>query len=154
MILTSDWIKIKAENWYIDYSHKYKINQGVIIGGRWPSVEDDLWWKTTFGRRQPLVEKYLRWKMTFCGRRPFVGRQPSVDDDLSGRTILALFLVGFAALFIKGGLSCSAQKVCLAKTDRSTHITNNEKVIYFFWFEVSWLVCLYPKSSSDWKNSL
>ena len=39
-------------------------------------VEDDLQWKTIFGRRQPLVEDNLWWKMTFGGR------QPSVEDDL------------------------------------------------------------------------
>ena len=35
----------------IDCSHKYKINQGVTEGGRQPSVEDDLWWKTTLSGR-------------------------------------------------------------------------------------------------------
>ena len=49
MILTSDWIKIKAENWYIDYSHKYKIDQGVMVSERQPSMEDNLQWKMTFG---------------------------------------------------------------------------------------------------------
>ena len=57
-----------AEIWYVECSHKYKINQGVMVGGRRPLVEDDLWWKTTFGGRRPSVEDNLRWKMTFSGR--------------------------------------------------------------------------------------
>ena len=56
------------------------MNQGVMVGGRRPLVEDDLRWKTTsVGRRpleKPLVEDDLRWKMTFSGR------QPLVEDDL------------------------------------------------------------------------
>ena len=54
--------------------------QGVMIGGRGPSVEDDLQWKMTFIRRLPMVEDELWWKttsvegnlwwkMTFSGRR-------------------------------------------------------------------------------------
>ena len=38
----------EAEIWYVDCSHKYKINQGVMVGGRRSLGEDDLWWKTTF----------------------------------------------------------------------------------------------------------
>ena len=49
----------------IVYSHKYKINQGVMVGGRQPLVEDDFCWKTTFIGRQ-----LLGWKMTFDGRQP------------------------------------------------------------------------------------
>ena len=74
-------------------------------------MEDDLCWKTTFGRRQPLVEADLRWKMTFDGRRPSVeddlwlkttygGRQPSVEDDFWWKMILACCLVSFAAFFL------------------------------------------------------
>ena len=50
----------EAEIWYVDRSHKYKINQGVMVGGRRPLVEDDLWWKTTFDGRWPLMEDDLR----------------------------------------------------------------------------------------------
>ena len=45
-----------------------KINQGVMVGGRRPSMEENLWWKTTFGGRQPSVEDNLQWKRTFSGR--------------------------------------------------------------------------------------
>ena len=31
-----------AEIWYVDCSHKYKINHGVMVGGRRPSVERQL----------------------------------------------------------------------------------------------------------------
>ena len=88
-------------------------------------MEDDLWWKMTFGGRRPLVEDKLRFKTTFWGRQPLVednlcwkttfgGRQPSVKDDLwwkttcSGRRpsaeddlywILACCLLRFAAFF-------------------------------------------------------
>ena len=51
----------------VECSHKYKINQGVMVGGRQPLVEDNLLWKTTFGGRQPLVEDDLLWKTTFGG---------------------------------------------------------------------------------------
>ena len=68
------------------------------IGGRRPSMEDDLqWeddiqWETTFCGRQPSMEDDLRWKTTFGGRRPsveddlwwnttFGGRQAMVEDD-------------------------------------------------------------------------
>ena len=61
---------------YVDCSHKYKINQGVMLGGRHPSVEDDLRWKTTFGRRRPMVEDNLRRKTTFGERRLLVEDDP------------------------------------------------------------------------------
>ena len=35
------------------------------FSGRQPSVEDNLWWKTSFGGRHPLVEDDLWWKTTF-----------------------------------------------------------------------------------------
>ena len=60
----------KVGGWYVDCSHKYKINQGVMVDGRRPSVEDDLWWKTIFDGRRPSVEDDLRWKTAFGGRRP------------------------------------------------------------------------------------
>ena len=82
----------------------------VIVGGRRLSVEDNLWWKTTFGGRRPLVEDDLRWKTTFGGRQPLVEdtlwwkttysrRRPSVEDNFWGKTILACCLVRFAAFF-------------------------------------------------------
>ena len=43
-------------------------NQGVMVGGRQPLVEDDSRWKTISGGRRPLVEDNLHWKMTFGGR--------------------------------------------------------------------------------------
>ena len=46
----------EAEIWYVDCSHKYKMNQGVMVGGRRPLVEDNLKWKTTFVGRRLLVE--------------------------------------------------------------------------------------------------
>ena len=58
----------EAEIWCVDCSHKYKINQGVMVGGRQPLVEDNLRWKTTFVGRQPSVEDDLRWKATLDGR--------------------------------------------------------------------------------------
>ena len=58
----------RAEVWYVDCSHKYKMNQGVMVGGRRPLVEDDLQWKTTSVGRRPLVKEDLWWKTTFGGR--------------------------------------------------------------------------------------
>ena len=52
----------------------------LMVRGRWTSVKDDLWWKTTFGGRRPLGEGNLRWKTTFGGRRP------SMEDDLPWKT--------------------------------------------------------------------
>ena len=97
--------RYEAEIWYVDCSHKYKMNQGVMVGGRRPSVEDNLRWKTTFGGRQPSVEDDLGSKTTFCGtlcatskqgrKLRFCmltvitnisvmvgGRRPSVEDEL------------------------------------------------------------------------
>ena len=36
------------------------------------NIEENLWWKTTFGGRRALVEDDLRWKMTFGERQPLV----------------------------------------------------------------------------------
>ena len=49
------WLK-ESKIWYVDCSHKYKMNKGVMVGGRRPSVEDNLRWKTTFGKSHLLVE--------------------------------------------------------------------------------------------------
>ena len=89
--------KVGGKNLNVDCSHKYKINQGFMVGGRRPSVEEDLWWKTTFCGRRPLVENNLWWKTTFGGRRPFVkddfrwkmtfgGRRSWVEDNLGWKT--------------------------------------------------------------------
>ena len=69
------------------------MNQGVMVGGRRPWVEDDLWWKTPFGGRRSSVEDDLWWKKTYSGRRP------SVEENFWGKTILACCLVRFAAFF-------------------------------------------------------
>ena len=66
----------------------------TTFGGIQPAVEDDLWWKTTFGGRPPSEEDDLWWKTTFSGRRQ------SVEDVL--RWILACCLVCFAAFFTTG----------------------------------------------------
>ena len=84
-----------AEIWYVDCSHKYKMNQGVMVGRRQPLVEDnlwwktplledDIWWKTTLGGRRLSVEDDLQWKMTFGGRRP------TVEDDLRWKTTFSI----------------------------------------------------------------
>ena len=73
------------------------MNQGVMVGGRRPLVEDDLRWKTTSVGRRPLEEDDLWWKTTFGGRRllveddlrwktTFGGRRPMVEDDLWWKT--------------------------------------------------------------------
>ena len=65
--------------------------------GRWPLMEDDLWWKTTFYGRWPLSKDDLWGKMTFDGRQPlteddlwgkttFDGRRPLTEDDLWQKT--------------------------------------------------------------------
>ena len=66
-----------------------------ISGGRPPSMEDDLRWKTTFSGRRTSVEDTLRWKTTFGERRPSVednllwettygGRKPLVETTFGG----------------------------------------------------------------------
>ena len=65
-------------------------------GGRRPSVEDDLQWKTTLGGRGPWVEDDRRWKMTVSGR------QPSVEDSFWWKTILVCCQVCFAVLLYIG----------------------------------------------------
>ena len=84
----------EAEICYVDCSHIYKISPGVMIGGRRPSVEEDLRWKTTFGGRQRSVEDDLLWKTTF-GRRG-----PSED--------LAFCLLRFTAF-------CNSYPTCIYK---------------------------------------
>ena len=49
------FVCLEAEIWYVDCCHKYKIRQGVMVGGIQPLVEDDLWLKTTICGRQPSV---------------------------------------------------------------------------------------------------
>ena len=69
-----------------------------MVGGRRPSVEDDLRWKMTYVGRRPLVEDDLWWKTTFGGRRlsveddlrwkmTFGERWSSVEDNLWWKTI-------------------------------------------------------------------
>ena len=60
----------------------------ATFDGRWPSVEDNLWWKTTIGGRQPLLEDDLRWKTTFVGRRPLVEDDLRWKTTFSGRRLL------------------------------------------------------------------
>ena len=57
-----------------------------MIGGSWPSVEEDLRWKTTFGGRQRSVEDDLLWKTTFSGR------QPSLDPCILPNLLCSIFL--------------------------------------------------------------
>ena len=58
--------------------------RGPLVGGR-PLVDDKLWWMTTFGGRQPSVEEDLRWKTTFSGRRPLVEDNPRWKTTFGGR---------------------------------------------------------------------
>ena len=48
----------------------------MTFGGRQPLQEDDLWWKMKFGERRPLVEDDLRWKITFSDRQLLVEDDP------------------------------------------------------------------------------
>ena len=76
------------------------MNQGVMVGGRRPSVEDNLRWKMTSAGRGPLVEDDLQWKKTFGGRRPFLEDEMCLKTNFSGRCwILACCLLRFAAFF-------------------------------------------------------
>ena len=49
-----------------------KLKRRPSFDGRWPMMEDKLWWKTTFDGRHPLIEDNLWWKMTFDGRQPLM----------------------------------------------------------------------------------
>ena len=44
-------------------------------------VEDNRRWKTTIGGRRPSVEDNVQWNMTFL-ENYLSGRQPSVEDDI------------------------------------------------------------------------
>ena len=81
---------------------KYNLRWKTAFGkGRWPSVEDGLWWKTTYSGRQPSVEDGLRWKTTFVERRPsednlrlrttFSGRRPLLDPCMLPTRFAAFF---------------------------------------------------------------
>ena len=65
----------------------------TTFGGSRPLVEDDLWRKTSFGGRRPSVKDKVWWRITFGGRRPLVeddlrwqmtfgGRRPLMEDNL------------------------------------------------------------------------
>ena len=69
----------------------------MTFGGRRPQVEGDICQKMTFNERRPSVEDDLQWKMTFGERQPlmkdglqwktiFVGRRPMEEDDLWVKT--------------------------------------------------------------------
>ena len=56
-----------------------------MVGGRHPWVEDNLWWKITFGGRRPsveqtMVEDDLQWNNLWWNKT-FGRRRPSVEDD-------------------------------------------------------------------------
>ena len=51
-------------------------------------MEDDLYWKTTFGGRQPSVDDDFRWKTTFGGRRPLVEEDLRSKTTFGGRRLL------------------------------------------------------------------
>ena len=115
---------------------------GTTFGGRRPSAENDLCWKTTFCGRQLSVEDNLRWKTTFGGRFPLVedylqwttafdGRQPSVEDNLQlkitfgGRRPLVLTppldshsktepKLELLSDFSTGNRLCHCRKMCVA----------------------------------------
>ena len=55
------------------------------FNGRWPSMEDNLQWKTTFGGRRPSMEDDLQWKTTFNGRRPLMEDDLQVKTTFNGR---------------------------------------------------------------------
>ena len=66
----------------------------MTFGGRRPLVEDHFWWKTTFGGRQPLVEDDLWWKTAFGGKRLLVEDDPCMlPSPLCGIFICVLCLV-------------------------------------------------------------
>jgi len=56
--------KRKAELSYATLRTKTQKWKGTKRG-RWPSMEDNLWRKTTFDRRRPLTEDDFWWKTTF-----------------------------------------------------------------------------------------
>ena len=73
------------------------VPRGQLGGRRGPSMEDDLWRKTTFDGRHPLMEDDLWRKKTFDGRQPlteddlwrkttFDGRRPLKEDNLWQKT--------------------------------------------------------------------
>ena len=113
-----------------------------MVGGRRPSVEDDVRWKTTSVGRRPLVEEIfgwrppteegdLRWKTTFGGRRPkkednilcwkttYCGRGHLLEDDLwrtlhAAYSALGLFLGARVKLgSTPQGLKFWPQRSCL-----------------------------------------
>ena len=64
---------------------------------RWPLMEGDIWWKTTFDERWPLMNDNLWLRTTFNGsqhlmedniwrKTPFDGRWPLMVDKLSCKT--------------------------------------------------------------------
>ena len=75
-----------------------------IFGGRWPSVEDILWWKKSFSGRRPWLEDDLPWKMTLVEddlqwKTTFGGRRLSVSLAEQCLVYFAAFLKTFLKIF-------------------------------------------------------
>ena len=86
--------------------------------GKWPLVEDDLWWiktfaedilrlSTTFGGRRSLVEDDLWWKTTFSGR------QPSLDPSMLPTPVCGIFRCRAAPIL---SIACVMYDVYVKKT--------------------------------------
>ena len=88
----------EADIWYDDCSHKYNINQGLMVSGRRPSVENNLRWKTSVGGRRPSVEHIIKIRVNFnkglvevCKNTPFLLAYLSFNKkslDIKGLTFL------------------------------------------------------------------
>ena len=66
-----------------------------MVGGRQPSLEDNLRWKTTFVGRRPSVEDDFGWKTILGRRQPSVEDAPSVDPCMLPSTLYGIFFKVF-----------------------------------------------------------
>ena len=94
----------------------------MTLGGRQPSLEDNLQWKTTFGGRWPLVDDDFLWKTTLGGR------QRSVEDKVQWKMTF-------------GGLGWT-----VPHSDFLIDTKNIETQRFFFWFKLYELFfpCMLP----------
>ena len=59
----------------------------TTFDGRQPLIEDNLWWRMTFGEKRSLIEDVLLWKTTYdvghlWWKMSFDGRWPLIENNL------------------------------------------------------------------------
>ena len=80
----------------------------TTFGGRRPLLEDDLWWKMIFGETRPSLEDDFRWRTTFRGRWPLVEANLQWKGPFGGR--IYKHLIGLEGNILAGPLALKASE--------------------------------------------